>query len=124
MRRMRAVAVAGVLVLLMSLLAAAPAYATQQWTPPEVLGVHVDDVDMDVNAAGDAVAVWTSERSVKASYRPAGRDWQRPVVIRRVPAGMPTAQLVAAFIDDAGRATAVWAEDVVPPVHDSGRRRT
>jgi hypothetical protein len=109
--RVRTIVLAGVMTVLSSLLSASPASAAPQWTPPEVLGLQAGNVRMDVNTAGAAVAAWSTDGGVKASYRPVGRDWQRPVVVSAVPG-----DLRGAFVDDRGRATVVWWNEVAETV--------
>lgn len=86
-----------------------PAHARPTWVTPEVLGAEARYFDMDVNAAGDAVAAWTGGGFLKASYRRAGRDWSRPVVLTR---GMGDVEHgpaipVRALVDARGRAAVV-----------------
>lgn len=104
---MRAAVLVGALSLIVSLLGPMSASsADPSWTPAEALGVQASDLEIDVNSAGDAVAVWTSDNGVKASYRPARRNWEHPVEV-----GAAGGDLVGAFLDDRGRATAVWWDD-------------
>lgn len=103
MRWLRALTVIGVLSLVPPVLVAAPAAAAPTWTPPEVLGFGGNDVQMDVGTSGDAVAAWTYEEGIKASYRPAGKDWQRPVVVERGASGV-----LDVFVDRRGVARVVW----------------
>ena len=103
MRNFPSIVVASALLLLLPLLSSASA-ATPEWMPPEALGSGgANSIRMDVNAAGAAVAVWSTPQEIKVSYRPAGRDWQNPVVLDEEPG-----VLLGAFIDDGGEATAVW----------------
>lgn len=110
MRSLRAVALTAVLTVSASLLVTSPAaHARPTWVTPEVLGAEARYFDMDVNAAGDAVAAWTGGGVLKASYRPAGRDWSRPVVLTR---GMGEVERgpaipVRALVDARGRAAVV-----------------
>lgn len=119
MRIVRTIALAAASVLIVSLLTEVQASAQPLWTRPEILGATGADVDMTVNASGDAVAVWISSRGVKASLRPAGQNWQHPQLLSRDRGG-----LLGAFMDDRGRATAVWWHDeqVMVADHEPGGR--
>lgn len=105
MRAFRAVVLIMLMSLLTSLLAASPASATPGWTPPEVLGAEGNSVDIAVNEAGDAVAVWSAypHGLVKASYRPAGHDWGHPVELG-------SGEDPSVVIDAQGDATAAWQD--------------
>jgi hypothetical protein len=96
--------------LLASLLTAAPSGAAAdtvqpRWTPPETLGNPATGAQMAVSSGGDAVAVWSTGRTLKASYRPHGDRWEHPVEI-----GSGDGGSLHAFVADDGRATAVWSE--------------
>ena len=83
MRSLRAIALTAVLTVSASLLVTPPAFARPTWVPPAKLGAEARHFDMDVNSAGAAVSAWFGGDVLKASYRPAGRDWSRPVVLAR-----------------------------------------
>lgn len=115
MRSLRAGVLVSAIAMLASMLSVQPASATSTWTWPEVLGAHATDVEMGVNSHGDAVAVWADDTEVKASYRPAGQDWQHPAVL-----GDGARQVIGAFVDDRGRATAVWWRQGTTTVAERG----
>lgn len=106
--------------------------AARQWTLPHDLSARADyigGVDLAVNSAGDAIAVWAAQRgsyfAVEVSTRPAGGDWEAPQVLwlRGEPASW------AVFVGDVrvalnrrGDAVAMWrfaAIDTEPPYTES-----
>lgn len=101
MRTFRAVVLIMLVSMFMSLLTTSPATATPGWTRPEALGAEGSSVDLAVNEAGAAVAVWSSSRIIKASYRPAGHDWGHPFQLG-------SGEGVSVVIDAEGDATAAW----------------
>lgn len=107
MRQLRTMALAAVLAVSASLLVAPPASAEPSWVDPELLGADARYFDMDVNASGAAVAVWNGGGAIKASYRPAGQDWSRPVQLGRVGDGTIPGTPLRAFVDEQGRAAVV-----------------
>ena len=109
MRSLRAIALTAVLTVSASLLVAPPAFARPTWVPPAKLGAEARYFDMDINSAGAAVSAWFRDDALKVSYRPAGRDWSRPVVLARgMLGGTYTNTIpVRAFVDARGRAAVV-----------------
>ena len=109
MRSLRAIALTAVLTVSASLLVTPPAFARPMWVPPAKLGAEARYFDMDVNSAGAAVSAWFGGDVLKVSYRPAGRDWSRPVVLARDMPDLTYTNLipVRAFVDARGRAAVV-----------------
>ena len=106
MRALHAVVSVIAVSLLVPLLATPSATAAPMWTPAERLGTEGTFVDVAVNAAGDAVAVWSTGRFIKASYRPAGQDWKGP---EKVALGHSDGDPIV-VIDRQGDATVVWTD--------------
>ena len=77
--------------------------------PAGELGAEARYFDMDVNSSGAAVSAWFRGDALKVSYRPAGRDWSRPVVLARGMADYSYTNTipVRAFVDARGRAAVV-----------------
>ena len=108
-RSLRAIALTAVLTVSASLLVTPPAFARPTWVPPAKLGAEARYFDMDINSAGAAVSAWLGGDVLKVSYRPAGRDWSRPVVLAR---GMPERTYTnpspsVPFVDARGRAAVI-----------------
>ena len=80
-----------------------------EWQPPRPLGSATGDteVQLAVDAGGDAVAVWHSPSlAIEAAYRPASTgQWEAPVVIsgQHEQSSVPTVA-----IDDGGELAAAW----------------
>jgi hypothetical protein len=101
-------------------LSAAPAVsADAAWSPATRLGPMAADVDVAVDASGDAVAVWSTSRHVLSAYRPAGKGW-RPA--EQVDRGGSTGWARSVVIAPSGKATTVWYDDH-GAVHVSDRTR-
>lgn len=130
MRQLRTIALSAVLAMSSSLLAALPAFAEPSWVAPAVLGDDARYFDMDVNSSGAAVAAWSDGGALKASYRPVGEDWSRPVQLGWVGNGSIPGTPIRAFVDAQGRAAVVsspttlivtrsangtWRRDEKPP---------
>jgi hypothetical protein len=77
------------------------------------------DVDVAVDASGDAVAVWSTGRHVLSAYRPAGKGW-RPA--EQVDRGGTIGWGRSVVIAPSGKATTVWYDDQ-GAVHVSDRAR-
>ncbi len=82
-----------------------------------VIAAGVEAPDLAVNAAGEAVATWTRERSagpvIEFARRPANGDWSAPTALRAgdVPVNSGDGTRVGtpqAVLSGAGRATVVW----------------
>jgi hypothetical protein len=93
-----------VLACLVPFLATPTASASPTWTAAERLGGQSERVDITVNAAGDAVAVWATPHHVKAAYRRAGHNWG---AAEEVGAGQWGGGVV---LDGRGRATVLWLD--------------
>lgn len=78
-----------------------------------------ENVDVVVDASGDAVAVWSTARHVLSAYRPAGKSW-RPA--EQVDRGSSTGWGGRVVIAPSGKATTVWYDDQ-GAVHVSDRTR-
>lgn len=119
---LRAGVLGSFLAVLAPLLVPAPAAAQPTWVPPEVLGVDTQSVVMDVGSTGDAVAAWSASGVLKTSFRPAGRDWTRPVKVARVGEAGGSSQPLSAFVDPRGRAFVLaWvgaAEDAIVAIRN------
>jgi hypothetical protein len=98
------------------------------WDPPLTPaggGVNADtDVDIALNPAGDAIAVWSWRRSqtaanvVQAALRPAGGNWAAVADVGVASAG---SSRVDAAINDAGDVAVVWRDG--NSLKGSGRSR-
>jgi hypothetical protein len=84
------------------------------WEPPLDLsgpGGESGEVDLAVDPAGDAVAVWRERTSgnfwVEAAFKPAGGSWQLPEVVSAPGAAVESPQV---SIDETGDAVVVWRE--------------
>ena len=88
-----------------------------EWSDPEDLsavGKSGSAPDLAMNAAGDAVAVWTgfdvTNQSIWAAVRPAGGEWSEPEPIS---AAGENSWSPRVGIDAAGNVTAVWQPVVI-----------
>lgn len=94
-----------------------------QWRKPCVLAADVSkphrleldtqlvelDTQVAVNRRGDALVVWRAKGRVAqlwARYKPAGRDWMRPV--NMTPTDSPPRAYFAAGLGDRGHAAVAW----------------
>ena len=112
MRRTRQVAILSALTILGPLLGAAPAGAAPTWQPVSdlsAIGGAAVKVDLAVDAAGNATAVWVRDDGthdiVQSATRPAGGAWSAPVDLSAPGADAVTPQVA---VDPDGHATAVW----------------
>ena len=86
------------------------------WSTPDELsapGAVEAEPDLAVDAAGDAVAVWTQDfgavTAVQAATRPAGGFWSGPVTLSDATAD---ADQPSVGIDGSGNAVALWSADL------------
>jgi hypothetical protein len=83
------------------------AAAAPTWLTPKGLSNagNGGDLNVAVDAAGDAFAVWTRSGTAQASQRPAGGTWS---AAEDVSGGCPDARGVELAVSPAGRAVVVW----------------
>ena len=121
----------------MGALVAVPAGAAPTWTSPIVTLDDSDtarDVDVAVDAAGNATAAWVldgdTELSIKASTHPVGGTWSAPVDIA-TPGDIGDVDLATS--STSGVSVAVWSQTVgghnvihaaTGRQEDHGRRRS
>jgi hypothetical protein len=105
------------IVLVGGVLAAVPAGAAPTWTSPIVTLDDTDqsqDVEVAVDAAGNATAVWVldgdAEVSIKASTHPVGGTWSAPVDIAAPGDSFDDVDLATSA--DSGVTVAVWSQTV------------
>jgi PKD domain/PASTA domain len=95
----------GLVVLILALPQSAAAAPT--WLPPKTLSAagNGGDLNVAVDAAGDAFAVWTRSGIAQAAQRPAGGTWS---AAEDISGGCPDARGVELAASPAGRAVVVW----------------
>ena len=96
---------AGLVLLILALPQSAAAAPT--WLAPKSLSVSGNGGDLNIrlDAAGDAFAVWTRSGTVLAAQRPAGETWR---AAQDISGGCIAAQAVELAVSPAGKAVAVW----------------
>jgi PKD domain-containing protein/PASTA domain-containing protein len=96
---------AGLVLLILALPQSAAAAPT--WLAPRNLSVsgNGSDLNVRVDAAGDAFAVWTRSGTVQAAQRPAAGAWSAP---QDISGTCIAAQAVELAVSPAGKAVAVW----------------
>lgn len=78
---------------------------------------NASDPDVGSDANGDVLAVWSTPSDAESSFRPAGGDWTRPVV---VPGSGPEAQPRLA-VNARGDAVAAWPDYIAGVLLGSAR---
>jgi hypothetical protein len=108
------VALAGIL--LLSLLIPAASQARPTWLPPEPVAAGGGNPRVAVDAAGDAIVVWTAFLNpnyvVEASTRPAGGHWSAPVEVGTAATeevSCDTCSWPDVAMDAAGKAYVIWS---------------
>jgi hypothetical protein len=121
LRRTSRLTLAVLLTLPLAAAASSPATAAATWLPAAPLATASatgDGVTVDLDAAGNAVAVWSQasggELQVVASSRPSGGAWSTPVPLSAAGAAAVHPEVVLA---DDGRATAVWFRATGPSTY-------
>src|ERR1051326_1482306 len=96
---------AGLVLVILTLPQSAAAAPT--WLAPKSLSVSGSggNLNVRVDAAGDAFAVWTRSGVVQAAQRPAGRTWSPA---QDISGGCLAAQAVQLEVSPNGGAVAVW----------------
>src|SRR5919204_3940335 len=96
---------AGLVLLILALPQSAAAAPT--WLAPKGLSISGNGGDLNIrlDADGDAFAVWTRSGTVQAAQRPAGGTWSSAQDISGTCLGAQSVQLA---VSPAGGAVAVW----------------
>jgi hypothetical protein len=96
---------AGLVLLILTLPQSAAAAPT--WLAPKNLSASGNggELNVRVDAAGDAFAVWTRSGTVQAAQRPAGGTWS---AVQDISGSCIAAQAVELAVSSAGKAVAVW----------------